>query len=378
MSTHEKRMKDLMKEAPQFMNEMQQIYKMSNRSRLYKYIHHNIVNIKWSMYALVVLLNINVVMASYGKGQPYGYRSAWTGLMEGLEDSSYFQSLVITWVLGVINLLGYVVIVTFLAVTEVPIIISRLDEDVQKKVEDLSFPESHYRDLNAFTWWGVTLIFNIMFQLMHQANHPENPNQDLYLFLILGINLPWTLSCIRNYIVVPNTPWFRIFCILYDTLVTKPFFRNHVLLMVFSVNGFINNYWFTLMLMDIMNNSKVLGDVLRSVTDNIVALGWVLYLFIVTVVIYAQFGLENFEDFFLYDGDTDDGDERGCHSVVSCFWLIFYHGVPEGSLTEVLDIEDNRRRNDGSENQTYLQRVLFDLSFFIWVGVLLFNIITGA
>ena len=127
-----------------------------------------------------------------------------------------------------------------------------------------------------------------------------------------------------------------------------------------------------------MNNSKVLGDVLRSVTDNIVALGWVLYLFIVTVVIYAQFGLENFEDFFLYDGDTDDGDERGCHSVVSCFWLIFYHGVPEGSLTEVLDIEDNRRRNDGSENQTYLQRVLFDLSFFIWVGVLLFNIITGA
>ena len=147
--------------------------------------------------------------------------------------------------------------------------------------------------------------------------------------------------------------------------------------MVFSVNGFINNEWFTLMLMDIMNNSKVLGDVLRSVTDNIVALGWVLYLFIVTVVIYAQFGLENFEDFFLYDGDTDDGDERCCHSVVSCFWLIFYHGVPEGA-TEVLDIEDNRRRNDGSENQTYLQRVLFDLSFFIWVGVLLFNIITGA
>ena len=63
---------------------------------------------------------------------------------------------------------------------------------------------------------------------------------------------------------------------------------------------------------------------------------------------------------------------------MSCFWLIFYHGVPEGSHTDVLDIEDNRRRSDGKENQTYLQRVLFDLSFFIWVGVLLFNIITGA
>ena len=195
-------------------------------------------------------------------------------------------------------------------------------------------------------------------------------------FMILGVNLPWTLSCVRNYIVVPDTPQTRIFCIVYDTLVSKPFFRNHVLLMVFSINGFINNYWFTLMLMDIMNNSKVLGDVSRSVTDNIVALGWVLYLFIVTVVIYAQFGLEFFEDYFLYDGDTDDADERGCHSVVSCIFLIFYHGVPEGSLTEVLDVVDNRRNND-EVNNTYLQRVLFDLSFFIWVGVLLFNIITG-
>ena len=55
------------------------------------------------------------------------------------------------------------VIVTFLAVAGSHH--HRLDEDVQEKVEDLSFPESHYRDLNAFTWWGVTLIFSIMFQL---------------------------------------------------------------------------------------------------------------------------------------------------------------------------------------------------------------------
>merc|ERR1712072_699218 len=100
-----------------------------------------------------------------------------------------------------------------------------------------------------------------MFIVMHLANYPGSSNYGLYLFMVLGINLPWTLSCIRNYIVVPNTPQTRLFCILYDTLVTKPFFRNHVLLMVFSTNGFINNYWFTLMLMDIMNNSKVLGDV---------------------------------------------------------------------------------------------------------------------
>ena len=160
LSTNEKRMKDLMKEAPLFMDEMAQIYKLSNRSWLYKYIHHNIINIKWSMYALVVLLNINVVMASYGRkgrAKDFGYRSAWEAMTEGLNEDAFFGSLIITWVLGMINLIGYIVIVTFLAVTEVPVIISRQDEDVQEKIDDVTVLESSYRNIGAFTWWGVTL-----------------------------------------------------------------------------------------------------------------------------------------------------------------------------------------------------------------------------
>jgi len=42
------------------------------------------------------------------------------------------------------------------------------------------------------------------------------------------------------------------------------------------------------MLMDIMNNSTVLANIARSVTNNLGALGWVFYLIICTVVIYAQ------------------------------------------------------------------------------------------
>jgi hypothetical protein len=81
--------------------------------------------------------------------------------------------------------------------------------------------------------------------------------------------------------------------------------------------------------------------------------------------------LKYFEDYFVYDGMADDGEAVGCHSVVSCFFLIFYLGIPAGSMGEVLDNVSNRDQPD------YLMRVAFDLSFFIWVGVLLFNIITG-
>jgi len=118
----------------------------------------------------------------------------------------------------------------------------------------------------------------------------------------------------------------------------------------------------------VQNNSRTLSDVIKGVVDNFEPLMWVFYLFICTVVIYAQFGLTFFEDWFVYDGENDDSP--GCHSVVSCILLIFYHAVPAGDIGEVLDNISNRKNN-------YMERLVFEISFFIWVGVLLFNIITG-
>jgi len=140
--------------------------------------------------------------------------------------------------------------------------------------------------------------------------------------------------------------------------------------MVFSVLGFNKSPYFTLMLLDIMNNSTVLGNIIKSITVPAFQLALVFYLFVITVIIYAQFGLEFFEEWFVYDADADDDSPPGCHSVVSCFWLILYKGVPAGELSDVLDVIDNR-------SNLFLERVLFDMSFFVWVGILLFNIITG-
>ena len=55
------------------------------------------------------------------------------------------------------------------------------------------------------------------------------------------------------------------------------------------------------MLLDIVNNSKILGDIITSITRPATELGLVLYVIIITVVIYAQFGLEYFEDWFHFD-----------------------------------------------------------------------------
>ena len=67
----------------------------------------------------------------------------------------------------------------------------------------------------------------------------------------------------------------------------------------------------------------MLQDVIKCITKPIAKLGVVFYLFIITFVIFATFGLEYFERDFIYENDTDNDDE-GCHSVVACFWSVYH------------------------------------------------------
>jgi hypothetical protein len=57
---------------------------------------------------------------------------------------------------------------------------------------------------------------------MHYVNYRQNPNYHLYLFLIFGVNLPWTICCTRKYVVVPTTKAARLFVIVYDIILKKP------------------------------------------------------------------------------------------------------------------------------------------------------------
>jgi len=65
--------------------------------------------------------------------------------------------------------------------------------------------------------------------------------------------------------------------------VTKPFFRNQMLLVFCSVNGFLASSYFTLMLLDVVNISPTVQSLVKSVTQPGFQLGIVAYLFIVMV-----------------------------------------------------------------------------------------------
>ena len=109
--------------------------------------------------------------------------------------------------------------------------------------------------------------------------------------------VPLSAISLRHYIVVPTTPLQRTFVIIYDCMANLSFLRQHLFLACFSVLGARDVEFLTLELLDIINISPVIADIIKSVTQKKAALGLVLYLFIISVVIFAAFGMAHFHKY---------------------------------------------------------------------------------
>ena len=98
-----------------------------------------------------MLLNLNVMMASYAEEKGHlGYSSAWDAAFNDKSfDPKYQHSLSLTFILGIVNLCGYIIITGFLALTEIPVIIRQ----TVKKMEDHD-PDDPTRDPSAWDAYG--------------------------------------------------------------------------------------------------------------------------------------------------------------------------------------------------------------------------------
>jgi hypothetical protein len=118
LSNNEKRMKQLLADSPMFDAEMKQVFELCSEksfSGTYRFIHEYLGMIKWGMYGTVAMLNINLVLASFGKGSTQGYNT----LLETPRDDDFQTSLIISLILALLNFLGYIVVMSFSIMTEV-------------------------------------------------------------------------------------------------------------------------------------------------------------------------------------------------------------------------------------------------------------------
>jgi hypothetical protein len=147
--------------------------------------------------------------------------------------------------------------------------------------------------------------------------------------------------------------------------------------------GFFDTYTFTLVLFDVFNFNRELQDILHGIIGPGKSLLLIAFTVVITLIVFGAVGSTFFSTYLDHeDGEgasairgSGDGDIEyggaGCNTPISCFIYLLYFGLPDGNLNGIVE-------GANYEDSTDLYaRMVYDLLFFILVGMIIFNIITG-
>ncbi|XP_062407677.1 ryanodine receptor 1b isoform X3 [Sardina pilchardus] len=146
-------------------------------------------------------------------------------------------------------------------------------------------------------------------------------------------------------------------------------FQYLVWYMVMSMLGHYNNFFFACHLLDIAMGVKTLRTILSSVTHNGKQLMMTVGLLAVVVYLYTVVAFNFFRKFYNMSEDEDEPDMK-CDDMMTCYLFHMYVGVRAGG-----GIGDEIEDPAGDEYELY--RVVFDITFFFFVIVILLAIIQG-
>nr|XP_046257248.1 ryanodine receptor 2 isoform X2 [Scatophagus argus] len=139
--------------------------------------------------------------------------------------------------------------------------------------------------------------------------------------------------------------------------------------MLMSVLGHFNNFFFAAHLLDIAMGFKTLRTILSSVTHNGKQLVLTVGLLAVVVYLYTVLAFNFFRKFYNRSDDKDTQDMK-CNDMLTCYMFHMYVGVRAGG-----GIGDEIEDPAGDEFE--VERIVFDITFFFFVIVILLAIIQG-
>jgi len=157
-------------------------------------------------------------------------------------------------------------------------------------------------------------------------------------------------------------------CCVYDVVVDQKISGNLVMLTCSVLGYMVNVFFFTLLLCDIVSLSEDAKNVLLAVTKPGRALALTGVLFIIVILIFSTLG-------FIIYGSQNFCEAEDCHltprNLFDTFWLVLDGGIRTGDIGSLMT---GTSHEDG---EVYIQRIIFMLLFFIILGALLFNMVTG-
>lgn len=138
-----------------------------------------------------------------------------------------------------------------------------------------------------------------------------------------------------------------------------------------SVLGYFKNeFFFAYHLGDVVIRNETVKSVLRAVVHNGKQLMMTSLLCSVIVYVYSILGFWAFRDMYVLE-TAGGGVDHMCDNVLDCFLFTLNNGLRSGGgIGDVLE-------NATSYSASYMNRLIFDLTFFVIVVVILLNVIFG-
>jgi len=421
----ETRMKGLLDAREELYEEMKYQSKLSSYPA-YMYFSEYFFPIKRITYAMVLLLNANVLLSTISSLEN-------TSILEDMWQPQGFtahESVNVT--LGLVVVCCYAVILGYLIVSYAPLAYMRSMRERHDYREE--HPSEPLFDLGVLGFWVSGVVFYIAASYVHgissygatdagkyasfgwmafwyvlcasppiersEPSHkrelmkhqrgdslvllstlaPPFPSHQLSLAAPCCCSFTDTHACLsrrstfpfmfRAFLVAPKSKVLGMYCAVCDTL-NFGALKYHLVLVLFVLMGMSKSYWFTFTLLDILTMSQTLQAVIQSITIPIKQLTQTFMLFLIVIICYTAVAFSLFGISSFVDGDDDEAPQA-CETLVDCFLFSLYVGMREGDMDAILGESD-----DASSN-TQVNRMIFDLSFFIILGVLLFDMVTGV
>uniref|UniRef100_A0A7E4VXK5 EF-hand domain-containing protein n=1 Tax=Panagrellus redivivus TaxID=6233 RepID=A0A7E4VXK5_PANRE len=165
---------------------------------------------------------------------------------------------------------------------------------------------------------------------------------------------------------------YRYTCWLWlGVILTNGQFLYRVFYLMCSACGvFISPFFYAFHLIDVVLSFPMLKAILQSVTHNLQQLILTVMMTLVVVYLYTVLAFNFFRKFYVQEGEDGEEPDRKCHNMLTCFIYHFYAGVRAGG-----GIGDEIESPYGDELE--YPRMLYDISFFFFVIVILVSIMQG-
>ncbi|TSO67486.1 Ryanodine receptor 3 [Bagarius yarrelli] len=314
------------------------------QTKILNYLARNFYNLRF--LALFVAFAINFILLFYKvTGEETEEVDSWTGRIEEEDENSieYFILQENTgYMAPTLRFLAVLhTIISFLCVVgyyylKVPLVVFKREKEIARKLEfDGLYITEQPTDDDIKGQWDRLVI-----------NTPSFPNNY------------WDKFVKRKASRISPMYFFLIQSFLYLVWYTT-----------MSILGHYNNFFFAAHLLDIAMGFKTLRTILSSVTHNGKQLVLTVGLLAVVVYLYTVVAFNFFRKFYNKSENEEEPDMK-CDDMMTCYLFHMYVGVRAGG-----GIGDEIEDPAGDPYELY--RILFDITFFFFVIVILLAIIQG-